>query len=132
MRNIELEIKDNIVNTVLDNIDIKVYAIYIFGSFKTYYEREDSDVDIAIITEQNLSISKRYKLKECLEQILNKEVDLSVLSKYDTNLMINVLSQGLLLYESDDYNIKFDEIYENLQFDYYFMESYTEEINKYV
>lgn len=48
------------------------------------------------------------------------------------SLLIKVLSQGLLIYESDDYNEKFDEIYEDLEFDYYFIESYTEEINKYV
>lgn len=63
---------------------------------------------------------------------IEREVDLSILFKHDSNLMMNVLSQGLLIYESNDYNVKFDEIYEGLEFDYYFMESYTEEINKYV
>lgn len=132
MRSIELKVKNKIIDSILNNINIKTYAIYVFGSYGTSYEREDSDIDIAIVTEDNLSISDRYKLKEILTKKLEKEVDLSILSKHDTNLMINVLSQGLLIYESDDYNIKFDEIYENLEFDYYFLESYTEEINKYV
>ncbi|MGL5329980.1 MAG: type VII toxin-antitoxin system MntA family adenylyltransferase antitoxin [Peptostreptococcaceae bacterium] len=132
MRNIDDKIKKHITNLILNNTDVKIYAIYVFGSYGTSYEREDSDIDIGIITDKNLSISKRYKLKELLVNALEIEVDLSILSTYDSNLMMNVLSQGLLIYESDDYNIKFDEIYEDLEFDYYFMESYTEEINKYV
>ncbi|MEG0051150.1 MAG: nucleotidyltransferase domain-containing protein [Terrisporobacter sp.] len=132
MRNIELKIKNDIVTSILNNIDVKVYAIYIFGSYGTVYEREDSDIDIAIITDSNLSISKKYKLKDILTTTINKEIDLSILYQHDTNLMINVLSQGLLIYESDEYNIKFDEIYENIAFDFYFMETYTEELNKYV
>ena len=132
MRKVEVKIKNEIVTSIIDNIDVKVYAIYVFGSYGTSYEREDSDIDIAIITDTNLSISKKYKLKEILTKAINKEIDLSILSKHDTNLMINVLSEGLLIYENDEYSIKFDEIYENIEFDYYFMESYTEEINKYV
>ena len=132
MRNIDDQIKNNINDLILSNIYIKVYGIYIFGSYGTDYEREDSDIDIAVITDEKLSISNRYKLKEILDNKLQREVDLSILSTHDSNLMINVLSQGLLIYENDDYNIKFDKIYEDLEFDYYFMESYTEEINKYV
>ncbi|WP_250673813.1 nucleotidyltransferase domain-containing protein [Paraclostridium ghonii] len=132
MRIIDEKIKIHIINLILNNSEIKIYAIYVFGSYGTSYERDDSDIDIAIITDKNLSISKRYKLKEILVNSLEIEVDLSILYKHKSNLMMNVLSQGLLIYESNDYNVKFDEIYEDLEFDYYFMESYTEEINKYV
>lgn len=122
----------NIIYTILKEINTKVYAIYIFGSYGTKYEREDSDVDIAVITDNKVSISNRYKLKTSLDSILNKTVDLSVICDYNSNLMMNILSNGYLIYESDDYNILFDQIYENLTFDFYFMNTYMEELNKYV
>ena len=122
----------NIIYTILKEINTKVYAIYIFGSYGTKYEREDSDVDIAVITDNKVSISNRYKLKNSLDSILNKTVDLSVIYDYNSNLMMNILSNGYLIYESDDYNILFDQIYEDLTFDFYFMNTYMEEINKYV
>lgn len=122
----------NIIYTILKEINTKVYAIYIFGSYGTKYEREDSDIDIAVITDNKVSISNRYKLKTSLDSILNKTVDLSVLCDYNSSLMINILSNGYLIYESDDYNILFDQIYEDLTFDFYFMNTYMEELNKYV
>lgn len=122
----------NIIHTILKQINTKVYAIYIFGSYGTKYEKEDSDIDIAVITDNKLSISNRYKLKNSLDSILNKTVDLSVISDYNSNLMMNILSNGYLIYESDDYNILFDQIYEDLTFDFYFINTYMEELNKYV
>ena len=125
-------LKENIIKTILDKINIKIYAIYIFGSYGTKYEREDSDIDIAIITDSKVSLSNRYKLKTKLDSNLNREVDLSLITDYHSNLMINILSDGALIYESDDYNILFDKIYEDLSFDFYFLNTYMEELNKYV
>ena len=47
---------------------------------------------------------------------------------YHSNLMINILSDGALIYESDDYNILFDKIYEDLFFDFYFLNTYFEQV----
>ncbi|WP_274541853.1 hypothetical protein [Romboutsia weinsteinii] len=41
--------------------------------------------------------------------------------------MINVLSDVYLIYESDDYNI-----YESLEADFHFIDSYIQGLNKYV
>lgn len=49
---------------------------------------------------------------------------------YDSNLMINILSDGALIYESDDYNILFDKIYEDLSFDFYFLNTYFEQVEE--
>ena len=49
---------------------------------------------------------------------------------YHSNLMINILSYGALIYESDDYNILFDKIYEDLFFDFYFLNTYFEQVEE--
>ena len=49
---------------------------------------------------------------------------------YHSNLMINILSDGALIYESDDYNILFDKIYEDLFFDFYFLNTYFEQVEE--
>lgn len=125
-------LKNNIIETILKYKNIKVYAIYIFGSYGTKFEREDSDIDIAIITDHKVSISDRYKLKQRISNTIEKDVDLSIIIDYNSSLMMNILSEGYLIYESEEYNILFDDIYEKLEFDFYFMENYMEEINKYV
>ena len=55
-------------------------------------------------------------------------MDLSLITDYHSNLMINILSDGALIYESDDYNILFDKIYEDLSFDFYFLNTYFEQV----
>mgnify|MGYP000150907767 len=49
---------------------------------------------------------------------------------YHSNLMINILYDGALIYESDDYNILFDKIYEDLSFDFYFLNTYFEQVEE--
>ena len=49
---------------------------------------------------------------------------------YHSNLMINILSDGALIYESDDYNILFDKIYEDLSLDFYFLNTYFEQVEE--
>ena len=49
---------------------------------------------------------------------------------YHSNLMKNILSDGALIYESDDYNILFDKIYEDLSFDFYFLNTYFEQVEE--
>ena len=49
---------------------------------------------------------------------------------YHSNLMINILSDGALIYESDDYNIIFDKIYEDLSLDFYFLNTYFEQVEE--
>ena len=44
--------------------------------------------------------------------------------------MINILSDGALIYESDDYNILFDKIYVDLSFDFYFLNTYFEQVEE--
>ena len=57
-------------------------------------------------------------------------MDLSLITDYHSNLMINILSDGALIYESDDYNILFDKIYEDLFFDFYFLNTYFEQVEE--
>ena len=57
-------------------------------------------------------------------------MDLSLITDYHSNLMKNILSDGALIYESDDYNILFDKIYEDLSFDFYFLNTYFEQVEE--
>jgi len=130
-RFISESIKNKIISNILNDNSCKIYAIYIFGSYGTKYKRDDSDIDIAIITDTKYKISERYKLKEKLSNDLGIEVDLAILHDYNSNLMLEILSQAYLIYESDDYCYIFDDIYEKREFELYFMENYLEEIKRY-
>lgn len=52
---------------VIDSIEIK--AIYVFGSIVKSSYRENSDIDIAIITEEDISVKERILLEKIGEKI---------------------------------------------------------------
>jgi len=82
-------------------------AIYLFGSYGTEYEQEDSDVDIAVLlpplqfkTIGNLIISDcRY----ALEDELGKKVDLINLRSANTVFQHEIIGGGRLIYSKDEY-----------------------------
>lgn len=55
------------VRQTLDSIDI--VAVYVFGSMVKGSYREDSDIDIAIITEKDISAKERITLEKIGEKI---------------------------------------------------------------
>jgi predicted nucleotidyltransferase len=48
----------------------------LFGSYARGEEKEDSDIDIAILKMEKKSFFKRLKAKEFLEKYLSKKVDI--------------------------------------------------------
>lgn len=100
-RDIPEEIKSKIINILAND---NVMAILVYGSFGTEKQKESSDLDIALLPYNKLSLVDltRYRLK--LEQELNLVVDLKQIYN-NSNIVtkLNMLS-GELIYSSDDYS----------------------------
>lgn len=75
-------------------------AVYIFGSFVRNEEKEDSDLDLAILSNPgfNLDISQ---LREKIWSIIRIEPQIVDLRKVNLIFQQRILSEGLLIYESD-------------------------------
>lgn len=76
-------------------------AIYRFGSWGSAAERQDSDLDIAILPAERLQSVKRWELAQALAADLRRDVDLIDLLSASTVLRMQVVAHGERLYQID-------------------------------
>jgi predicted nucleotidyltransferase len=94
---------DDIINSVeLKKFFEKNYDIllaFVFGSVAKGRERDESDIDIAILFSKSPSFDASFKVKDEISDILKKEVDLAILNDASPILGMQVLKYGKLLFE---------------------------------
>ena len=100
------EIKE-ILNKMVEYLknEINPFAIILFGSYSRNTQNKESDIDIAI-KGNNIDLKKIYELKQKLEDISQKDVDLVDLDDISDVFRYEILMNGIKLFCQDDY--KFD------------------------
>ena len=100
------EIKE-ILNKMVEFLknEINPFAIILFGSYSRNTQNKESDIDIAI-KGNNIDLKKIYELKQKLEDISQKDVDLVDLDDISDVFRYEILMNGIKLFCQDDY--KFD------------------------
>jgi len=78
------------------------YLIYIFGSTVKDRGREDSDIDIAILTDRQIDEYELFILSQKLADVLKREVDLVDLRKASSVFKVQIIKTGKLIYNSDN------------------------------
>ena len=100
------EMKELLIKKLLENIGCE--AIILFGSYARQTQNEESDIDIAILPKKQISKKEIFDLKQELEDLCNKDIDLINLK--DENIgdgfKYEILMNGMVLYVEDE--IKFD------------------------
>ncbi|MER1998447.1 MAG: nucleotidyltransferase domain-containing protein [Lysinibacillus sp.] len=76
--------------------------ILLFGSFAKGTAREDSDIDLAYFSKQQVSSYERFLLAGDLASIANREVDLVDLKQIDTVFTMQIFEQGIPIYILDE------------------------------
>lgn len=71
-------------------LQFNITNVIIFGSITKDSFSCESDVDIAIISQEKLSFSKELKLIQSLEKMLKREIDLIDINDSDVNNMIKI------------------------------------------
>ena len=100
------EIKE-ILNKMVEYLknEINPFAIILFGSYSRNTQNKESDIDIAI-KGNKIDSKKIYGLKQKLEDISQKDVDLVDLDDISDVFRYEILMNGIKLFCQDDY--KFD------------------------
>lgn len=100
------EIKE-ILNKMVEYLknEINPFVIILFGSYSRNTQNKESDIDIAI-KGNNIDLKKIYELKQKLEDISQKDVDLVDLDDISDVFRYEILMNGIKLFCQDDY--KFD------------------------
>ena len=91
-------------NIIIDFLTEKLTPelIYIFGSYAKNSERDNSDIDIAILSEREIDEYKLFLLSQKLADKLKKEVDLVDIKKASTVFKAQII-QGKLIFNKDNY-----------------------------
>ncbi|HGZ70593.1 MAG TPA: nucleotidyltransferase domain-containing protein [Nitratifractor sp.] len=113
-----MELKENEVKTIIDTLKSKIpniLAIYIFGSFADCSATDESDIDIAYLSECSLSNVERWEVSADLAAILKRDVDLVDLKSSNTIFRYQILSTGNRVYGSG-YEV---ESFETLAYSFY-------------
>lgn len=107
--NIDNAYVEKIKNYLLEKID--PFIIYIFGSSVDGIFREDSDIDIAFISDKKFSEYELFIIAQELADILKREVDFINLDNASTVFKAQVVGKGKVIYCSDDTRRMYFEMY---------------------
>ena len=79
-----------------------IIAVWIIGSYNTIYQREDSDIDFAILFDNDISVlDEMYYAGEITEILQIEDVDTINLKKAPITLQMKTLQDGRKIYEKD-------------------------------
>jgi len=94
------EFENKIVSFLLNKLNPEV--IYIFGSYLTEYFNEQSDIDIAVILNEEFDSKTIYNLKCELSAVIGREVDLINYNDADIVLKAEIFKKNKVIYCKDD------------------------------
>jgi uncharacterized protein len=99
---------ETIVKTVL-RFYPGVEAIYLFGSYLTPDQQQDSDVDIAVLfPHERAKLLKNLAMSDCrdaLENVLKRTVDLINMRTANTVFQNEIIQHGRIIYQQNEYAV---------------------------
>lgn len=79
-----------------------IIAFYLFGSYGTEYQNQNSDIDFAVLYNKNVSLEEELTLEVKISEIFKRDdIDVINLNKAPLNLQHHVIYTGELLYCSN-------------------------------
>lgn len=98
------EIIEKIKKKLIQTIDCE--AIVLFGSYSRGTQNADSDIDIAFKTKQLISKKDIFYLKQELEDVAGKDIDLINLDTIGDGFRYEILINGKTLYCKNELNFE--------------------------
>ena len=98
------EILDIIKKFILENVDCE--AIVLFGSYARGTQNAESDIDIAIKPNTNISKKQIFYLSQDLEEKIKTEVDLINLDDINDSFRYEILINGKTIYCKDEFKFE--------------------------
>lgn len=109
-----LRISKNMQITKVQKLNIEKIAkkynlklAVVFGSFASGKNKKDSDLDLGILGNKEISFEKQIKLINEFSQIFKKEIDLSILNRANPLLLFEASKNSVLLFGNQEDLAKF-------------------------
>ena len=94
------DLQNKLIETIKQHVNPDF--IILFGSFAKGTTHDESDIDLAYFSTQQLSSYERFMLAGNLASIANREVDLVDLKQIDTVFTMQIFEQGIPIYIRDE------------------------------
>lgn len=97
--------RESLINKIKEYLlkNENVIAIILFGSYARKTENVNSDIDIAIKLNKEISKKELFQLKLNLEDLVNKDVDLLNLDEIADGIRYEILINGETLYARNEF-----------------------------
>ncbi len=97
--------RESLINKIKEYLlkNENVIAIILFGSYARKTENVNSDIDIAIKLNKEISKKELFQLKLNLEDLVNKDVDLLNLDQIADGIRYEILINGETLYARNEF-----------------------------
>lgn len=106
-----------------------ILGVWIIGSYGTEYQREDSDIDFAILYDKDINDLEEMKFACDITEIIKIEnIDTINLIKAPITLQFKTIKEGRSLYEAD--YIKICDYIEQVINSYQYMKYYLDAFDK--
>ena len=77
----------------------KIRRAWVYGSFSRQDDRPDSDIDLAVETEEGFSYFDLAGIQYQLENVVNRKIDVGFIDSFKPHILKNVKSDLKLIYE---------------------------------
>jgi len=94
------EIKNLLVDKITQALEPDF--ILLFGSFAKRTSHAESDIDLAYLSDKQLSSYKRFILASELAELVDHEIDLIDIKQIDTVFNMQIFAQGIPIYMKDE------------------------------
>ncbi|WP_376774529.1 type VII toxin-antitoxin system MntA family adenylyltransferase antitoxin [Clostridium thailandense] len=109
----EMKLDKHNIQKIVDFLvkNINPYLIYLFGSSVNGNFREDSDIDIAFMSDKKITDYETFMLAQELADILKRDVDLINIKNASTVFKVQIIGKGESIYCSDNKRRMYFEMY---------------------
>ncbi len=94
------DLQQGIVKTISDRLPLTT-AIYLYGSVVTEMFRADSDVDIAVLILEPLTVDDVIYFKNNLGLLLRRDIDLLDMRRASVEMAFSVLRSSIQIFSAD-------------------------------
>ncbi|NFT06260.1 nucleotidyltransferase domain-containing protein [Clostridium botulinum] len=107
-----------------------IVAAWFTGSYGTEYQREDSDIDIALLFEKSIGIMEEMDIACRISEILDFDnVDTINLLSAPITLKFKVIDEGRSIYEKDYYKVCdfMEEVFNKYRDEKYYLDRFMKD-----